>query len=1115
MSAGRSPSKLVAVITAASGELRDRPLEVLCRDWSLEDLIRECRALDAFRRDCANLYERVRALFFLYALYRFHIPAKLLGREESAGRVSFAAHEHLLARRFGEALERFLEDTERDGLSDGLCSALARAYHDLGIQSLADQVRVSVRAVKGNQWLFRAGSVTDYPLRVRPELMVAEDGAFPLIHETTAVRMDLSHSAWSGIFFLGMDFPRGARVLNISVDLAVHGRDPETRPPVEAFFRVIDELVIRLASVDLGVSAEIRDLGELFDFGKDYLGLLKAALIAAGVVPIGLEGSGERLEDLLEKLVGRGRGIELCSSVNDIPKGSRLAVSTNLLGGLIAACMRATDQTEAMEGPLREPERRIVAARAILGEWLGGSGGGWQDSGGVWPGIKIIEGQPAGEGDPEHGVSAGCLLPRHTLLDEAVVSSATREGLRDSLVLVHGGLAQNVGPILEMVTEKYLLRTAEAFEARGESMRLFDEILQSLREGDIRRLGALTTEHFKGPLQTIVPWATTFFTEELIEAVNEEFGEAFWGFWMLGGMSGGGMGFIFDPDAKPLALEKMKGIMLSLKERLQHSLPFAMDPVVYDFDINEQGSAARLLRGEASLMPPGYYDMTLPMLLRVDPRKLSESRRREMERFEAGANSQPAFHRVRDNLLTRLFPRSELGDRAGASLEGLLRENGFDPVLHERIREDMRRGLIGLAKNRLPAITTVEDVDPGDVRSAFSAEDEALGRRAIEAGEVAVVTLAAGTASRWTEGAGVVKALHPFCKFGGRHRTFLEVHLAKTRATGEGVGQMPLHIITTSYLTDEPIRQFLRREDHYGMEEHLFLSRGRSIGLRLVPMRRDLRFEWEEMPQQMLDERAQKMRESVRSALLEWAEAQGEGSDYRDNVPMQCLHPVGHWYEVPNLLLNGTLKDLLEKRPGLKTLMLHNIDTVSANLSPELLSFHRSSEAALTFEVISRRVEDRGGGLAKVNGKLRLLEGLAMPREEDEFNLTYYNSNTCWIDIDQMLRVMGLERSELDHPEKVVERVRDFSGRLPAYLTLKEVKKRWGHGHEDIFPVAQFERLWGDMTALRDCPCTYAVVPRARGQQLKEQAQLDGWLRDGSQAATGKLCRWEAEASSL
>ena len=35
--------------------------------------------------------------------------------------------------------------------------------------------------------------------------------------------MDLTHSGWSDIFFLGMDFPEGARVINISVDLAVRG----------------------------------------------------------------------------------------------------------------------------------------------------------------------------------------------------------------------------------------------------------------------------------------------------------------------------------------------------------------------------------------------------------------------------------------------------------------------------------------------------------------------------------------------------------------------------------------------------------------------------------------------------------------------------------------------------------------------------------------------------------------------------------------------------------------------------------------------------------------------------------------------------------------------------
>jgi hypothetical protein len=44
-------------------------------------------------------------------------------------------------------------------------------------------------------------------------------------------------------------------------------------------------------------------------------------------------------------------------------------------------------------------------------------------------------------------------------------------------VLVHGGMAQNVGPILEMVTEKYLLRGGAEWAARQEAMRVLDEIL--------------------------------------------------------------------------------------------------------------------------------------------------------------------------------------------------------------------------------------------------------------------------------------------------------------------------------------------------------------------------------------------------------------------------------------------------------------------------------------------------------------------------------------------------------------------------------------------------------------------------------------------------------------
>ena len=142
----------------------------------------------------------------------------------------------------------------------------------------------------------------------------------------------------------------------------------------------------------------------------------------------------------------------------------------------------------------------------------------------------------------------------------------------------------------------------------------------------------------------------------------------------------------------------------------------------------------------------------------------------------------------------------------------------------------------------------------------------------------------------------------------------------------------------------------------------------------------------------MLDEQAQKVRESLHATLIGWARQAGEGGDYTDNLPMQCLHPVGHWYEVPNLLRNGTLVRLLEQRPRLKYLMVHNIDTTGADVDAALLGYHIESRAAMTTEVIARHVEDRGGGLARVDDRVRLVEGLALPDEEVESRLSFYNS---------------------------------------------------------------------------------------------------------------------------
>lgn len=1103
---------LAGLITAADPGERDRAIESICAGMDAPTLLAECETLERFRRQSGNLYERVRAQFFLAAIHRYRLPG-LEGVAER-GRIPFAGYEHLLGRRYEEAIRSFLQAQQDQGPSAPVSSALAAAYRGLGFQTLADQVRRSVRAVRGNQWMFRTGHPGDYPLRLRPELLRrAGGGLFPILRETTPVRMDLSHSGWSDIFFLGMDYPEGARVLNISIDLAIHGQ-AQPAPPVEAWVRVIDRPVLRLASIDLRAETEITSLAEVFDFARDYLGLLKAAVIASGLIPPGLEGSGQSLGDLLARLTGTpSLGIEVVSKVNDIPKGSRLAVSTNLLASLISALMRATGQIASLTGGLEEPDRRLVAARGILGEWLGGSGGGWQDSGGVWPGIKLIEGEAAAEGDVEHGVSRGRLLPRHRLLGDNTVTPATRDLLQRSLVLVHGGMAQDVGPILEMVTERYLLRSEREWAGRQEAIALLDRIAGELRGGDIAALGSLTQRNYEGPIQTIIPWAGNSYTASLIGQARAEFGERFWGFWMLGGMAGGGMGFLFDPEVQPRAKHRLGEIMSATRRRLEGGVPFAMEPVVYDFAINERGTHAELRVDADALMPPAYYTLRVPALLRQEQRSLSPAQRAELERFGDACRHEPALRGMTAELIDHLLPQSQ--DDPGAaprSLRALLDELGFDAAHHEKVRAELRAGRIGLSQNRLPVSSRIEDVRADellDARQGLDARLRRLGEEALAEGSLAVLTLAGGAGSRWTHGAGVVKALNPFARLAGRHRTFVEVHLAKSRRAAREAGIAPPHLFTTSYMTQAPMQAYLEHEANHGYPGQVRLSPGRSVGLRLIPMVRDLRFAWEEMPQQQLDVQKQKVLESLRASLIGWATQAGEGSDYTDNLPLQCLHPVGHWYETPNLLRNGVLRDLLRERPGLRTLLLHNVDTLGASIDPALYGLHLGSGGAFTVEVIARWLEDRGGGLARIDGRVRLIEGLALPGEEVEFDLSWYNTGTMWIDIDRMLALFGLSRGDLGDDRKVAEGVRALAARMPTYITLKDVKKRWGRGQEDVFPVTQFEKLWGDMTALPEAACAYVAVPRRRGQQLKEVAQLDAWWRDGSAEWVGSLCDFE------
>ena len=181
----QSSSLLLPIITAEERSVRDRALDAVCQSLSIEQLLFECEVLDQFRRHSENLYQRVRALFFLYAIHRFHLPIRLSASGRESGRISPAAYSQMLNRRYPEAIDLFLAQQATDGPSVTLSSALGEACHRLAFQTLADQVRRSVRTVRGNQWMFRTGHPADVPLTLRRELLQISSvtDTYPVLRE--------------------------------------------------------------------------------------------------------------------------------------------------------------------------------------------------------------------------------------------------------------------------------------------------------------------------------------------------------------------------------------------------------------------------------------------------------------------------------------------------------------------------------------------------------------------------------------------------------------------------------------------------------------------------------------------------------------------------------------------------------------------------------------------------------------------------------------------------------------------------------------------------------------------------------------------------------------------
>ena len=251
-----------------------------------------------------------------------------------------------------------------------------------------------------------------------------------------------------------------------------------------------------------------------------------------------------------------------------------------------------------------------------------------------------------------------------------------------------------------------------------------------------------------------------------------------------------------------------------------------------------------------------------------------------------------------------------------------------------------------------------EDIDDLPARvSEDGRRLEQLGLDALGRGEVAMVVLAGGMATRM---GGVVKGLLEAVP----GTTFLQARLAEQGYWHERAGtELPMWLMT-SHATDQAIRSALGdRID--GRTVAAFVQ---GTSLRVTPQGR---------------------------LFLE-----------QDGSP--SVHATGHGDLPDALRASGLLDPFIDG--GGRYLWIMNLDNLGATVDPLVLGWHIEHGAPLTVEVVDKAEGDRGGIPVRLDGRPVVLESFRLPDGFDEHAVRVFNTNTFLADA-RVLRDLSMRWS--------------------------------------------------------------------------------------------------------
>jgi UTP--glucose-1-phosphate uridylyltransferase len=355
----------------------------------------------------------------------------------------------------------------------------------------------------------------------------------------------------------------------------------------------------------------------------------------------------------------------------------------------------------------------------------------------------------------------------------------------------------------------------------------------------------------------------------------------------------------------------------------------------------------------------------------------------------------------------------------------------FDAARFDDLRQRVSSGVLDPSANRLSHPPRPLTDPPTDLRPGAPGQDErrarlgARGEAALRAGQVAILVLNGGMATRFGGGAkGVVSVVE-----GQPRASFLAVKLGQVRMAAQALRTHIPVVLMHSFATQGPSEAHLREIDWAGVD----------------PADRDA-FAQSIMPRVLPDG----------TPLPALPEAAG-----MDDTDLYCA--PGHGDTLEQLRKSGALARLRAR--GVEHVLVSNVDNLGASLDPVVLGAHLEAVdagAGVSVEVVRREPGDAGGCVAVLaDGIAAIIEGFRLPQGVDMADYPHFNTNTLWLTTAAVDREIPLSwfavRKQIDWP----------SAGDGAARASKDGK----------LEVVQFERLIGQIT--ESVPSAWLEVDRA------------------------------------